>query len=150
MEPATSAGEALWALVMTVENLAVMIAAAVLVGIAKRNLWRREGDAFDRLLPLLPVVLCCLFLWIPGLEPHFGETDAPIGTRLVLGIVLGALTLNAHSLLKRIGLGFVVELLGLGNGKKIDDKPGDDAEPTDETTELGDAVEATLRKGDPR
>jgi hypothetical protein len=54
-----------------------------------------------RFMPLAPLVLCCIAVWIPGpwLNP-----DETWGQRLVLGVVLGALTSNLHNIASRLGL----------------------------------------------
>lgn len=54
-----------------------------------------------RLMPLAPMTACCIAVWIPGpwLNP-----DETWGQRLVLGVVLGALTGNLHNIASRLGL----------------------------------------------
>ena len=54
-----------------------------------------------RLMPVAPMVLCCLAVWIPGPWLNPEETW---GQRLILGVVLGALTSNLHNIASRLGL----------------------------------------------
>lgn len=99
---ASQAVQTLTDLLLTPENLMIMVAAWFLVVIA-----RRAAPAFFtrpfmvRMLPVLPTFLTLGLIWIPGLRP----TDMTIGATLVLGLILGWGASNVHKILSQTVLG---------------------------------------------
>ena len=60
-----------------------------------------DGKPLAKLLPLAPLIGCCIAVWIPG---PWLEADDSAGQRIVLGVVLGALTANFHNIASKLGL----------------------------------------------
>lgn len=63
--------------------------------------WLSKGGKLASVVPALPIVICSAAVWIPG---PWLTSDASWGERVVLGVVLGALTANGHSIVKKTGL----------------------------------------------
>lgn len=94
--------EALSNLLLTKENLAVMVAAWTILSVAKRVLpGLFQKSVMARLLPLLPMLLCMAMVWLPGIRPE----GVDWGWLLVLGVVLGWGVGNLHKVLKQTVLG---------------------------------------------
>jgi hypothetical protein len=84
------------------ENLLIAAAVWVLLSAFTRAFPKLKAHkVWARLAPVLPIVLCSGAVWIPGtVDPELG-----IGSRIVLGIVLGALAANGHKILGQTILG---------------------------------------------
>ncbi len=52
-----------------------------------------------RALPVVPIVLCSVLVWLPGL------TDGTVAERILLGVVLGAFCGHAHKLVRQTVFG---------------------------------------------
>ena len=72
---------------MRFENLLTMAGAWVIVKTAPKFLPKKFAKTAlgARFQPLAPLVICSIAVWLPGLQPD----DMGIGTRIMLGIVLG-------------------------------------------------------------
>lgn len=55
----------------------------------------------NKVIAFLPITLCSGAMWIPG---PWLPAEASIGEKVVLGLALGALTLNGDVIAKKIGL----------------------------------------------
>lgn len=120
MEPTSPQGaQALLDTLMQWENLSTMAATAVLLATAKRVLPKlHKHSVWQRCLPLLPLIMCSIAVWIPGIQPE----EMSVGSRITLGIILGAGTGQAHKILKQTGFN------GIGpNGEKPPPKVTPDA-----------------------
>jgi len=86
---------------LTYQNVLVMIGTWVLVVTARKTAPKFFTDGFGkRLLPLMPLVFAQALVWA---TIRF-QPDATVGERIILGIILGAIAANGHSVLKRFGL----------------------------------------------
>ncbi len=87
---------------MRVDNLLVVAAVWVLISVVNRVFPKLKAHrVYARIAPALPILLCSAAVWIPGTaDPELG-----VGSRIFLGIVLGALVANAHKLLGQTVLG---------------------------------------------
>ena len=71
---------------LRVENLIVMVSAWAIISIAQKVFPALvEKPLWVRLQPVMPLVWCCVFIWMPGLRPE----DKSVGFLLLLGIILG-------------------------------------------------------------
>jgi hypothetical protein len=97
----TGAGELIDYL-MTVGNLSIAVAVWVLISIVCRVFPKIKAHRlWARVAPALPMLLCSVAVWIPGLaDPELG-----VGSRIVLGILLGAISANAHKIFGQTVLG---------------------------------------------
>lgn len=91
------------AYLMQVENLLIVAAVWTVIKLAQRFL----PDVFKqrlvvRFLPLLPIGLTSLAVWLPGVGP----VDLTAGNRVLLGIVLGAMVAHAHKVFAQTALGY--------------------------------------------
>lgn len=95
---------------MRLDNLLIVAAVWVLISVVNRCFPRmRQTKAYARLAPALPVLLCSAAVWVPGAaDPNLG-----IGSRIFLGIVLGAVVANAHKLLGQTVLGRDARISGM-------------------------------------
>jgi hypothetical protein len=84
------------------ENLLIVAAVWVLISAACRAFPRLKAHRlWARIAPVLPILLCSAAVWIPGCaDPELG-----IGSRILLGIVLGAMVANAHKIFGQTVLG---------------------------------------------
>ncbi len=85
-----------------VPNLLIVGATYVLIGIKQRifpNLQRHH--VWARIAPLAPIILCSGFVWIPGAGPE----GVSVGSRIMLGIVLGAMAAHGHKIFRQSALG---------------------------------------------
>lgn len=95
--------------VLRVEHMLLMVAVSVLISTAQRLLPSlRQSRTWARALPGLPIVLCSVFVWLPGL------VDGDPAQKLLLGIVLGSFAGQANKILRQSLL---------GNDKRIRDHP---------------------------
>lgn len=96
---------------MTVENLSIAVAVWFLISIVCRVFPKIKAHRlWARIAPALPMLLCSAAVWIPGLaDPELGG-----GSRIVLGILLGAISANAHKIFGQTVLGKDARI----NGKK--------------------------------
>ncbi len=87
---------------MRVENLSIAVAVWVLLSIFCRVFPKvKAHPLWARLAPALPILLCSIAVWIPGVaDPELG-----VGSRVMLGIILGAVAANAHKILGQTVLG---------------------------------------------
>lgn len=92
--------EAFTEYLMRVENL-LIVAAVWVVMSTLRRVWPELGEhhLWARFSPVMPLVLCSAAVWIPGV------VDGTPGMKVLLGIVLGAMSANAHKIFKQTALG---------------------------------------------
>lgn len=69
--------------------------------------WFEKRAPLGRLLPVLPLLICGVAVWIPG---PWLSGDESVGQKIVLGVVLGALAANFHSIAMRFGLAKLLRL----------------------------------------
>lgn len=100
---------------MRVEHLSVSVAVWILLSlVAKIFPWLKAHHVYARLAPALPILLCSAAVWIPGIvAPGTG-----VGSRIMLGILLGAVAANAHKILGQTVLGRDDRIKGDGNKPK--------------------------------
>lgn len=111
---------ALSKLILTPENLGIMVASWFLISISRTmfpNFYAKP--VVIRLLPVFPLVLCMMFIWLPGLTPE-GTTW---GWKIILGIVLGWGVGHLHKVLNQTVLGKSASLEKAAASKKPDPKP---------------------------
>lgn len=85
---------------MQVNHMLIVVSVWVLMSIVRRMLPAiADHHAYAYLSPVLPIILCSLAVWIPGL------TDGSVATRIMLGIVLGAMAANGHKIVRQTVLG---------------------------------------------
>ncbi len=110
-----------------------LLCVSVWVGIqtAKRMLpdeYFDKGRLLARLLPIAPIAICCAAVWVPGPWATGEETAAQL---LILGVVLGAVTSNIHTIASRLG---VHQILGVeSDTRKIADKRKRTSKKVDES-----------------
>ena len=86
--------------ILQVENVLIMLASSAVIFTARQALPSlRHNAAWARLLPVLPVALCSLAVWMPGL------VGGRASQKLLLGIVLGALSGHAYKLVTQTVFG---------------------------------------------
>ncbi len=86
---------------LTFPNLLIVAAVWVLLSTVRRVFpVLGESPVWARLSPVMPIALCSAAVWIPG-----AVSVESIGSRIMLGIVLGALAANGHKILRQTGLG---------------------------------------------
>ena len=87
---------------MRVENLSVAVAVWIVLSVVNRIFPKLKAHpVYARAAPALPIVLCSVCVWIPGIaDPTLG-----VGSRIMLGIILGAVAANAHKILGQTVLG---------------------------------------------
>jgi hypothetical protein len=114
---------------LTQWNGMLIVAVWVAIQSLKRALpdeWFDDGKTLARVMPLFPIIATSIAVWIPGpwLDPH--ETAAQ---RIILGIILGAMTSQVHTIMSRLGLH---DLLGVeADTRKLTKKaPAEDAPKT--------------------
>lgn len=87
---------------MRVEHLLIVAGVWILQSVAVKVFPRIKAHRFyARLAPVAPIALCSIAVWIPGVV----ELDLGVGSRIFLGIVLGALVANAHKIFGQTVLG---------------------------------------------
>lgn len=117
---ASQAVQTLTDLLLTPENLMIMVAAWFLVVIVRRA----APDFFTRpfmvrMLPVLPTFLTLGLIWIPGLRP----TDMTVGATFVLGLILGWGASNVHKVLSQTVLGKDLRIHNGAPAAPADPKP---------------------------
>lgn len=96
---------------MRVEHLLIVAVVWILQSTVVRVAPRFKKTRFyARTAPVAPLLLCSIAVWIPGVVAD----DLGIGSRIFLGIVLGALTANGHKIFGQTVLGNDERI----NGKK--------------------------------
>lgn len=90
------------AILLNPTNLLIICFVWVLLSMLQNYLPVLERNkTFVRLLPLLPIVICSIIVWIPGAAPH-----APTAMyKVMLGVVLGAMAANGHKIFRQTALG---------------------------------------------
>ena len=85
---------------MQVNHMLIVVSVWVLMSLVRRIV-PAVGDhhIYATLSPVLPIVLCSVAVWIPGL------VDGSIATKIMLGIVLGAMAANGHKIVRQTLLG---------------------------------------------
>lgn len=97
------------AYLFNVDNVLIMITASVVIAVTRYVFpWLEDHRAWVRSLPLQPIALCSIFVWLPGLAPGCASE------KILLGIVLGTFSGQAHK---------VVKQSIFGNDKRIRDHP---------------------------
>lgn len=98
---------------LTYQNMLVIIGAWFIIETTKKM-----GGGFHkttwgkRLLPLLPVIICEIMVW----ATVKWQPESTPGEKILLGLVLGACTANAHTIFKRFGLTDYIPVLGEKGG----------------------------------
>lgn len=94
--------------VLTMNNLLIVVSVWTLIGtIHKVAPGLKDKDAsmatatWVRFLPVLPVLLSVIAVWIPGAGP----VDLTPANRLFLGIILGQFSAHAHKIFGQTLLG---------------------------------------------
>lgn len=97
---------------MKIENISIAVAVWVLLSVVTRVFPKLKAHPmWARLAPALPILLCSAAVWIPGCaDPELG-----VGSRIFLGIILGAFAANAHKIFGQTVLGKDARING--NGK---------------------------------
>ena len=87
---------------MRVEHISIAAAVWILLSVFCRLFPKLKArPLYARLAPALPLLLCSAAVWIPGIvDPATG-----VGSRIMLGIILGAVAANAHKILGQTVLG---------------------------------------------
>jgi hypothetical protein len=87
---------------MRVENLSIAVAVWVLLSVTLRVFPKiKRHRLWARLAPAAPILLCSAAVWVPGVV----DDSLSIGSRIVLGVLLGAISANAHKILGQTVLG---------------------------------------------
>lgn len=114
-------------------NMLLIVAVWAGIQAVKRAMpdeWFDAGKPLAKLLPLMPLIVCNIAVWIPGpwLDP--AETA---GQRAILGTILGTVTSNFHTIASRFGLHGI---LGIeSDTRKLKTKePAEPKEPPAEPT----------------
>lgn len=98
---------------LTYQNVLVIIAAWFAVTTLRKMFPRFFVERWgSRILPVLPAIVCQILVW----ATVQWQPEASAGERVLLGLVLGAFTANAHSILRRFGLQELIP--GLREGEK--------------------------------
>jgi len=78
------------------EHLLIMLGVWVIISLVRRAVPELDDNAaWRRLLPGLPILLCSIAVWSPGL------VDGAPSEKILLGLVLGASCGHAHKLYKQ-------------------------------------------------
>lgn len=94
---------------LSIENMLIMVSVWVILGTLPRVfVWLGRHPLWVRFLPLMPILMCSVIVWSPGL------VDGGPAHKILLGVVLGAFCGHAHKL-----AGQTV----FGNDKRIRDHP---------------------------
>ncbi len=86
---------------LTVENGLIMLTSSALIKAVARvfpGQFKRGWVA--RIQPLLPILLCSLFVWLPGVRP-----DEAAGARFFVGIILGSFSASIYKAVTQTLLG---------------------------------------------
>ncbi len=88
---------------LTEWNAVLIVAVWVLIQSLRKALPAQLGPkgAHARLLPLMPIAMCVAATFIPG--PWLAP-DELLGQRIALGVVLGAIAANGHTIASKLGL----------------------------------------------
>ena len=103
------------------QNGAIMVGSSALIEVA-RLVFKGffEKPMVARLLPALPIILCSLAVYLPGVS------QAAWGSTLILGIVLGTFSMAAYKMYKQTFLGkddvIIASKLPDGEGGVIEPK----------------------------
>jgi hypothetical protein len=91
------------------EHLLIVCAVWVSIGTVNRVFPDlTENPTWARLLPIIPLIFCSAVVWVPG-----AVEGKPL-TRIMLGLVLGAMAAHGHKILKQSIF---------GNDRRIRDHP---------------------------
>lgn len=86
MDPAEAIKHTILELVLRRENVYVLAATWSLLAAVNKMLPQTVGHPWAaRFAPLLPVLLCSLFVWLPGLQ----TIGLAAGERILIGLILG-------------------------------------------------------------
>ncbi len=94
--------DALTAVLFRLESIYVMVGVWAIMGMVGKvfpNLY--QHSTYARFLPVLPILLAEGCVWLPGIAPE----GSAFGPRMLLGIVLGVASGQAHKMLKQTLLG---------------------------------------------
>lgn len=87
---------------LQISNLLIVAAVSTLLETVHRIFPKvKTHSIWARIAPAAPILLCSAAVWIPGAA----DPGLTSGARIMLGIVLGAMTANAHKILKQTALG---------------------------------------------
>lgn len=90
---ATQTTNILVELIVRPENVYIMAAAWSILSVIKRLIPKVHNHAwYVRLAPSYPLILCCVFVWIPGAQP---AEMAPF-SKFLVGCILGGATGYLH------------------------------------------------------
>lgn len=99
---------------LTVANLAIVGASWTILKTVHMVFPRVKAHSlWARFAPVAPILLCSAAVWIPG-----ATGPMTLGARIMLGVILGAMTANAHKILKQTALGHDERIQNGKSGKK--------------------------------
>lgn len=85
---------------LRIENMLIVACVWVLMTTIRRSFPRLgESQIWARLSPIIPIILCSGLVWVPG------AVEGSVSTRIMVGVVLGAMAANGHKILKQTALG---------------------------------------------
>jgi hypothetical protein len=83
------------------QNVLVIISSWFIITTLRKTFHGFFTDGLGRkLLPLMPIVTCEAMVW----ATIKWQPDSSTGEKILLGLVLGAMTANAHTVLRKFGL----------------------------------------------
>lgn len=90
-------------------NILLIVAVWATIQTLRRALPHQlTGDGpLVKIVPAMPILGCMAAMWVPGPWIAAGE---PLGQRIVLGIVLGAVCSNFHAIASKFGLHDLLKL----------------------------------------
>ena len=91
----------LTATLLTAGNGIIMLSSSALIQAMHRLFPDLCGRAwFVRVRPLLPILVCSIFVWLPGARP-----PEEIGTRIMVGIILGTFAASVYKTVSQTVMG---------------------------------------------
>jgi hypothetical protein len=85
---------------MTLEHILIMASCSAALALTRRLMPTLCGDStWARLLPAMPIVLCSIAVWLPGL------VEGSTAEKALLGVVLGSFAGHAHKLVRQTVFG---------------------------------------------
>ena len=83
-------------------NILIVAFVWIVIGMLRRGLPdAMERPIVVRLLPLMPIALCSILVWLPGVADHVNDG----ASKAMLGVVLGAMAANGHKIFRQTALG---------------------------------------------
>ena len=83
--------------ILTIQNLFIMVASSALLQTVNKVFPKQcRQQWYVRIQPLLPMLLCSVFVWLPGARP-----DEAIGPRIFVGLILGMTSSTVYKIFKQ-------------------------------------------------